>query len=442
MKRQGNLMATIAEPDNLRRAFWKAAKSKRGKADCRAFQEQLDSRLADLRSELLEGRVSVGEYHTFLIKDPKERMICAASFRERALHHALMNVCAPALERAAIFDSYACREGKGQQAAVLRAASHARHHGWFLKMDIRKYFDSIDHAILLRLLERKFKDPSVMKLFRRILDSYETSPGCGLPIGNLTSQHFANHYLAPVDRLITEQLGGSTYVRYMDDFVVWGDSRAGMRETWRRVEEFLTTELRLELKANVSLNRTSHGMDFLGCRVFPHEVRLARRSKLRFQRKFRAHELERVEGRWTDLESQQRMTALVAFTLPWRSRNFRSHVVRRFGVAANRLEPRDPRRQLEQQCQQLPVGEPQQQQSGQRQQQQRLPGCSGPSSTRASADAPADPAAILASWQLAMRRTHAHNGSVSVADQDDANAPSHSPPCPSPESPESKTPAY
>jgi hypothetical protein len=228
----------------------------------------------------------------------------------------------------------------------------------------------------------------------------------------------------------------------MDDFVVWGDSRAGMRETWRRVEEFLGTELRLELKANVSLNRTSHGMDFLGCRVFPHEVRLARRSKLRFQRKFRAFEREEMEGRWTELQLQQRMTALIAFTLPWRSRNFRSHIVRRFGVVANGLEPRDPRRQLEQQRQQLPDGAAQQQQPDECQQQHWLPGGPAPSSTRGSEDPLADPAAIPSSWQLAMRRKHDHNGSVSVADQDDANAPGHSPPCPSPESSECKTPPH
>ncbi len=111
-------MEAIADPANLRLAFWKAAKSKRAKADCRAFQDRLVENVASLRQELLSGSVAVGEYHTFTIHDPKERAICAASFRERVLHHALMNVCEPVLERAAIFASYACRTGRGAQAAV------------------------------------------------------------------------------------------------------------------------------------------------------------------------------------------------------------------------------------------------------------------------------------------------------------------------------------
>lgn len=394
MKRHGQLMDAIADPANLRLAFWKSAKSKRTKADCRAFQEKLEENLATLRDELLSGSVVIGEYHTFTIHDPKERTICAASFRERVLHHALMNVCEPVLERAAIFDSYACRMGRGAQAAVQRAASHARQNGWFLKMDIRKYFDSIDQGVLRGLLRRKFKDAGVLDLFDRILASYHTAPGRGLPIGNLTSQHFANFYLAPLDRFIKEGQQRGCYVRYMDDFVVWGETAAELRDVWRQVENFLTTELKLELKSNVMLNRTERGMDFLGYRIFPDDLRLDRRSKRRFVRKFRAYERESMDGVWTDLQKQQRMTALIAFTLPCRSRGFRRNIIERFGAEANGLQPRDPRRQLEQQRQQRAVCQPQQQQSGQRQQQHWFPGCSAPSSTRWPEGCLADPAPV------------------------------------------------
>jgi RNA-directed DNA polymerase len=398
MKRVGQLLEALADPGNLRLAFWKAAKGKRAKADCRYFQENLDTNLAALRAGLLAGQVRVGDYHYFTVHDPKERTICAAQFRERVLHHALMNVCEPVLERAAIFDSYACRKGKGQLAAVRRAECCARRYGWFLKMDVRKYFDSVDHTVLRGLLRRKFKDGAVLALFDQVLASYQTAPGRGLPIGNLTSQHFANFYLAPLDRFIKEHLGRADYVRYMDDFVVWGRSGADLRGVWREVEAFLAAELRLALKPNVGLNRTAFGMDFLGYRVFPQELRLARRSKLRFARKFRRYEGEWIAGRWTELELQQRMQALVAFTLPACSRSWRRHVMHRFGVVANGLEPRDPRRQLEQlerQRQELPVSEPQQQQPGQQEQQHRFPGCPRPSSSRALDNALADPAAIL-----------------------------------------------
>jgi RNA-directed DNA polymerase len=129
MKRHGQLMPKIADADNLRLAFWKAAKGKRAKADCLAFRDRLDENLSRIREQLLAGEVTVGDYHYFKVHDPKERLICAAAFRERVLHHALMNVCEPVLDRAAVSDSYACRKGKGQWVAVERAQGYARTHG-------------------------------------------------------------------------------------------------------------------------------------------------------------------------------------------------------------------------------------------------------------------------------------------------------------------------
>jgi hypothetical protein len=334
MKRVGNLMADIAAVDNLRLAFWKAAKGKQGKADCRRFAADLEANLERLAMGLLSGCVQVGDYHYFRIHDPKERLICAASFRERVLHHALMNVCEPVLERAAVSDSYACRKAKGCLAAVERAGQFARQHGWFVKMDVRKYFDSVDHDVVGRLLERRFKDAALLRLLGRIVDSYHTRPGRGLPIGNLTSQHLANFYLEPLDRFVKEELRRRAYVRYMDDFVIWGHTRGELREALDRVRDFLAAVLKLDLKSNASLNRTALGMDFLGYRVFPKRLRLARRSKVRFARKFRRYERAWAVGQWTELQLQQRMAALATFLLPADSRQYRKHVIDRFGVAA------------------------------------------------------------------------------------------------------------
>ena len=388
-------MPQIADAENLRLAFWKAAKGKRGKADCLAFREHLDENLAALGAELLAGTAPVGDYHYFKVHDPKERLICAATFRERVLHHALMNVCEPVLERAAVFDSYACRKGKGRLRAVARAQGYARTHRWFLKMDIRKYFDSVPHATLRDLLGRKFKDPVLLSVFERIIASYHTTPGRGLPIGNLTSQHFANFYLAPLDRFLKETLGCGAYVRYMDDFVVWGGSGSELRAVGERVQVFLAAELNLELKGNTALNRTAFGMDFLGYRLFPGTLRLARRSKVRFARKFQRYEAEHRRGEWSELVLQQRMQALLAFVLPAASGAFRLHVLQRFGVAAKRLEPRESGRQLEQQRDQLPDGEPQQQQPDEPEQQHRFPFRPAPSSTLLPDGSGADPAATL-----------------------------------------------
>jgi hypothetical protein len=220
-----------------------------------------------------------------------------------------------------------------------------------------------------------------------------------VPIGNLTSQHFANFYLAPLDRFVKEELRREAYVRYMDDFVVWGQSGGELRAVCEQVRSFLAVELKLELKGNTAVNRTAFGMDFLGYRLFPGVLRLARRSKARFARKFRRYEQAHAQGRWSELVLQQRMQALVAFTLPADSRAYRLHVSERFGVVAKGLEPRDSRGQLEQQREELPDGEPQQQLAGQPEQQPRVPVRPPPSSTPALASAPADPAAILSCAQ-------------------------------------------
>jgi hypothetical protein len=395
MKRHGQLMAQVADGENLWLAFWKAAKGKRGKADCLAFRERLEENLAALRTELLSGDVPVGNYHYFKVHDPKERLICAAAFRERVLHHALMNVCEPVLERAAVFDSYACRKGRGRLRAVDRAQGYARTHRCFLKMDIRQYFASVHQATLRQLLGRKFKDPLLLGVFDRIIGSYHSAPGRGLPIGNLTSQHFANFYLGPLDRFLKETLQRGAYVRYMDDFVVWGESGRELRRVCERVRTFLAAELKLELKDNTAINQTAFGMDFLGYRVFPGTMRLARRSKVRFARKFQRYEAALMRGEWSELVLQQRMQALLAFVMPAESGAFRRHVLQRFGVVAKGLEPRESGRQLEQQRDQLPDGEPQQQQQPDEQQQQhRVPVRPAPSSIGALESVPADPATI------------------------------------------------
>jgi hypothetical protein len=182
----------------------------------------------------------------------------------------------------------------------------------------------------------------------------------------------------------------------MDDFVVWGHSAAELRWVREQVREFLAREMKLELKPNTSLNRTVFGMDFLGYRLFPDTMRLARRSKVRFARKFRRYEAAHERGDWSDLKLQQRVQALLAFLLPADSWAFRRQVIEYFGVAARRLEPRESGRQLEQQRQQLPDREPQQQQPGQQQQQQqRVPLRPRRSSTRTPEGVRTDPAAIL-----------------------------------------------
>lgn len=332
MKRAGNLFPKIADPDNLRLAFLKASRGKKDRWEVVRFRENLDGNLIRLRIGLLNGSVALGRYRYFTVNDPKKRKICAALFTERVLHHAIMNVCEPALESYAIFDSYACRKGKGGVAAVMRARAFAGESQWYLKLDIRKYFDSIHHETLIRLVRRRIKDSRVIDLLVRILSTYETAPGRGLPIGNLVSQHMANFYLGHLDHWVKEVLSVRHYLRYMDDFVIFGESREGIKGKLGEIRAFLRDGLLLDLKENIQINRCAMGLPFLGYRVFPWHIRLSPRSRSRFSRMFRQYERNRMDGTWSDAVLQRHMEPLVAFTRLADADGFRLGIIAAHGV--------------------------------------------------------------------------------------------------------------
>ncbi len=183
MKRAGNLFDSVLDWDNLHLAFWKARLGKRDRPDVRDFAVGLERRLARMADQLRRGTFPLGRGHQFVIHDPKERTITAPCFEERVLHHALMNVCEPVFDRWLIDDSYACRVGRGREAAIVRARHFAAGYPFFLKLDVRKYFESIPHRVLVSWLERLFKDGRLLDLFERIIASYQTQPDRGLPIG-------------------------------------------------------------------------------------------------------------------------------------------------------------------------------------------------------------------------------------------------------------------
>jgi len=314
MRRAGNLFEQVVDRENLRLAVSKALRGKRSRSDARQFVAKLDENLDWMRLALVRGDFPLGTYHQFTIFDPKERLITAPCFRERVLHHAVINVCEPAFERWLITDSYACRRGKGRLAALSRSRSFAARFPFFLKLDTRKYFASISHQILSDKLERLFKDRRVLELLKRIITGFEASPGRGLPIGSLTSQHFANFYLGWFDRFVKEQLRVKGYVRYMDDCALWGESSVEMRAWLEDAHGFLFAQLGLDLKADPYINRSTHGLDFLGCRVFPNRLVLNRRSRVRFRRRLRSLEDAYRARQIHESQLQQRITALVAFT--------------------------------------------------------------------------------------------------------------------------------
>ncbi len=312
MKRQGNLLELIADPENLRLAFWKARKAKEGKTEVAEFRKCLDKNLLSLREELITGNLKIGNYQYFTIYDPKERLICAASFRERVLHHALMNVCHENFEKYQIFDSYASRIGKGTYAAIERAKIFQKKYKWFLKLDVRKYFDSINHDKLKFLLEKRFKDTMLLQVFFQIIESYSTGHGKGLPIGNLTSQYFANHYLAVADHYIKEKLQVPAYVRYMDDMVIWSDDKTKLLNIGKDFQAFIESELRLTLKP-FCLNSSEKGLPFLGYTIYPEKVLLNGESRNRFVSKMKNYHYKLKTNVWSQAEYQNHVIPLIAF---------------------------------------------------------------------------------------------------------------------------------
>ena len=374
MRRDKHLWASVIERGNLLRAFHQAARGKRRKLEVGEFAADLDGNLSRMRRELEDRTFQTGQFHTFKIRDPKERTIHAARFPERVFHHALMNLCEPVLERQSVFHSYACRKGKGRLAAIAVAERAARGAAWYLKLDIRKYFESIPHEPLIARLRHLFGDAEVLFWLEQILRGHQAARGHGLPIGSLTSQHLANFYLGPLDRFCQAHAAVSGYVRYMDDFVCWGSEKRGLVELGREIQSVAVNQLGLFLKYPPCPQPTARGMDFLGYRVFPSHTKLARRSKVRYARRLRALAHLHESGRLTEMQVQQRLTAITAFVLPTRSHGLRKRAMEKIRSVVIGHEPGEPGRQLEQQRQQLPRREPQQQQPVQLEQQHRVPG--------------------------------------------------------------------
>lgn len=374
MKRLDNLYDRLCDFRTLETAFMQVRRGKSHRADVMAFERETPENLNLLVDVLRRGEFEFGDYTFFKVYEPKERTIAAASIRERIVHHAIIHLVGERLERALVDKSYACRKGKGQWKAVGEAERLARLHPWCLKLDIRHYFDSIDHGVLKGMLRRKIKDGRFLDLLDELIDSYhieDVAGGCrdgrtaGLPIGNLTSQYFANLYLDSFDRWLDGWK--VAHVRYMDDVLVFGE-RENLRSVFTAAPAFLKEALRLELKAKGGLHRTIRGVDFLGCRVLPGGVRLSAQSRRRFLRKLARYDA--LFNQCGEAWLQRRQTALFAFVRHVNSYGFRRKAVEenRHGTGADFARGR-----LQQQRQraELPLGLAEQRESVQPQPQQQ-----------------------------------------------------------------------
>jgi len=282
-KRIGYLYESLTCWSNLYLAYKKACKHKKSKSETTEWMYNCEKYLFELQAELREQRYRPQPYKYFVIREPKERIISVASFRDRVVHHALVNIIEPYFEAIFIKDSYATRKDKGLHLAVQAAQVYARHYGWYLKLDIQKFFASVNHEILLSLIDRKIKDPEVMALCRIILGNQTLSMGMeenkGLPVGNLTSQFFANIYLNALDHFVKQSLGYKAYVRYMDDLIQFSNDPQGLKQALKRIEQYVEQQLDLHIKPqSVQINRVDQGIPFLGYRIFPKLLRIRREN--------------------------------------------------------------------------------------------------------------------------------------------------------------------
>ena len=295
--------------ENVYRAYRRCRRHKRGTLNALRFEQNLEDNIVGLHKELSAGTYRPGSSVAFLIEKPKRREIFAADFRDRVVHHVLVGHLEPEWERQFIHDSYACRKGKGTHKGVARLRSFTRQatangtrRAWYLQLDVRGYFITLDRNILFERIARKERDPGVLWLARMLIfheptancrlraatradfeclpahkTLFKAKPHCGLPIGNLTSQFFANVYLDALDQFIKHTLKAKYYVRYCDDLVLLAPDKAQLEQWEQKIEHFAREHLGLELNDRRKLRPVTDGIDFLGYVLRPDYLLVRRR---------------------------------------------------------------------------------------------------------------------------------------------------------------------
>lgn len=290
--------------ENLLLAWRKARKGKRGERPAARFEMNAAENLLAMQEELATKEYQPGAYVSFHVHEPKRRLISAAPFRDRVVHHALCNVLEPIFERRFIHDSYANRRGKGTHAAIDRCQEFARRHRYVLQCDVKQFFPSIDHRLLLERLGRVVVDPDLLWLCGAILDSgrgvlseeyemvyfagddlFAVNRPRGLPIGNLTSQFWGNVYLDALDHFVKRELKCSGYLRFVDDFLLFAEDKTTLWRWRSQIIDYLA-DLRLTLhEARCQPRPVTEGIPFLGFVVYPYHRRLKRRKGIEYRRR-------------------------------------------------------------------------------------------------------------------------------------------------------------
>src|SRR3989344_3002393 len=305
MKVFSHIYNKVISLENLFQAWNEFKRGKRRKSDVGYFERHLEDNIFKLRNELINKTYHHSVYTGFYIKDPKIRHIHKAMVRDRIVHHALFKVLTPIFEATFIADSYSSRVDYGTHKGFEKLVTYARKVSknytrdcWALKCDIRKFFDSMDHQILLKIIKRKIEDGDLLWLLEEITQSFKEEKG--IPIGNLTSQLFANIYLNKFDQFVKHTLKVKYYVRYADDFILLSSNREALVSCIAKLKEFLEGELGLSLHPNkISLRKLSWGIDFVGYVALPYYQVVRTKTKTRIFRKIQTkivdYKLEKIK---------------------------------------------------------------------------------------------------------------------------------------------------
>lgn len=279
------LFDEISSLENLFLAWREFLRGKRGRRDVQEYGLRLEDNLFALHEHLRSGTWKHGGYEQFRVCDPKPRIIHKASVADRIIHHAVVRVIEPIFERSFMFNSWSCRKGKGTHGAVMwcqselnRISKHGKKPVWVIKCDIKKYFENIDNDILLGFISRKIQDQRTYELIRQIISSFKP----GLPLGNLTSQLFANIYLNSFDHYSREVIRPLFYIRYCDDFILVHHSRDWLIEQIPKIKRYVSQRLNLTLHPHkIILRPFRHGIDWLGYVLYPDRRMMRPRTRQR-----------------------------------------------------------------------------------------------------------------------------------------------------------------
>lgn len=333
MKTLKNVFEQVVDYDNLYRAYLNARLCERYRYEVLNFSAHLEDNLVKLQKELIERTYTLGKYREFYIYEPKKRLIMAQPFKDRVVQWAIYQVLNPVFAQGYITDSYACIKERGTHKAVKRLHYWLRQVGkkpekyYFLKLDISKYFYRIDHDVLMGILKRKIRDDDMIFLLDKIVNSSETnfglppgkSPGevkrsdrvseKGMPVGNLSSQMFANLYLNELDQYCKRTLGIHFYVRYMDDVIILHQDKDQLHEWKRIIDTFLKEKLQLDLNEKTCIRPITLGVEFCGYKIWNTHIKLRKSTALKMKRNLKKLQKEYAAGEVTVEEAKQTISS-------------------------------------------------------------------------------------------------------------------------------------